>query len=69
MSTFSIYKHSVHTQVWSNILLAPTLFEAIGYDTGKAFDQLGCDTIYEGGSLLVAKEARVKGLGAELSKR
>merc|ERR550519_144243 len=45
------------------------LMRDLKYEPHKAFDELGCDVIYEGISVVVKKDARVRGLGTELIKR
>jgi len=45
------------------------LMRDIKYAPHKAYDELGCEVMYEGISVVVAKEARVRGLGTELVRR
>jgi len=45
------------------------LMRDLKYEPHKAYAELNCDTIYEGISVVVAKDARVRGLGTELVKR
>lgn len=45
------------------------LMREMKYEPHKAFDELGCQIIYEGISVVVAKDARVRGLGTELVRR
>jgi len=45
------------------------LMRELKYEPHKAFDELGCDVIYEEISVVVEKDARVRGLGTELIKR
>lgn len=45
------------------------LCKLINYDVWKAFDQLGCDKIYEDKAVCSARFHGIKGLGTEITKR